>query len=114
MKITSIFVAVSLALCQFAAAVPTASSTGSINVQWWTLPNFQGSTSSGDAEPGKCYSLPAPFEGTIQSIQVDDESSCAFFIADSCGGPSLTVLGNIATLPAPYINNTLSYQCEDL
>ncbi|KIM91731.1 hypothetical protein PILCRDRAFT_811025 [Piloderma croceum F 1598] len=113
MKSTSIFVAVGLAFCQLAAAAPKASSANSIDIQWWTQTNFTGSTDSGDAMPGKCYSLRNPFRDTVQSLQVDSESTCLFFILDACVGQSLFLNGSMEVLPSPFPNNTLSYMCAD-
>jgi len=113
MKSTSVFVAVGLVFFQLVAAAPKASSANSIDIQWWTQTNFTGLSKTGDAMSGKCYSLKAPFEQAVQSLQVDSESTCLFFIQDLCVGQSLFLNGSMAILPPPYPNNTLSYQCND-
>ncbi|KIM91704.1 hypothetical protein PILCRDRAFT_821 [Piloderma croceum F 1598] len=79
MKPTSIFVAVGLAFCQLAAAAPKPESVNSISVQWWNQTNFTGASDTGDAMPGECYGIEDPFRGTIQSLQVDSDSTCNFF-----------------------------------
>jgi hypothetical protein len=81
--------------------------------------------------PGKCYRLKGSFRDAVQSLRVDSESTCNFFMfvillfcvltailncdysQDACVGQSLFLNGSLAILPPPYPNNTLSYKCED-
>ncbi|KIM91732.1 hypothetical protein PILCRDRAFT_811026 [Piloderma croceum F 1598] len=112
MKFTSIFVAVGLTVCQFAAAAPKARSAKSVDVTWWTGENFTGQTDADGIKTDNCTPLQTPYRDSIQSILVDEEYSCTFYTADSCGGDHLYMSsGPYSTLPSPFPNNTLSFQC---
>jgi hypothetical protein len=82
--------------------------------------------------PSECYGIEAPFRGTIQSLQVDSDSSCIFFTfvillfyvltvilnchhrLDTCEGLPLLLNGtSMGILPPLYTNNIYSYKCQD-